>query len=98
MTRTNLLGLSVAVVVIAVVSTRWDTASAQEKKAPAKLAWEYKVVAKDVDDMAPRNASKDQAEFNKMGNDGWEYCETVGPVTNKGVRFVYVVFKKQRTP
>lgn len=71
-----------------------DAASAQEKPAAVAQKWEYKMVAKDVDGLAPRNPRNEEAEFNQLGADGWELCATVGPATNKGLRFVYFIFKR----
>lgn len=48
--------------------------SAQDKAAPPKTVWEYKV-----------SAETDEATLNKLGAEGWELCGTTQKIATKPV-------------
>jgi hypothetical protein len=60
---------------------------AQEKAAPSVQKWEYRIILPDnVED--PR---ANQAQFDKLGADGWELC-----VAHSSTRPNYCVFKRPK--
>jgi hypothetical protein len=86
--------LAAAVVLVVAFASR-DPASGQEKPAAPAAAWEYKVVTKLANHMA---AAREEAEFNKLGGEGWELAATTGPrsSTATGVAEVGFVFKRPK--
>ena len=89
------LSASVAGVALLILlaSVPWQPVSGQEKPAPAIQKWEYKVVAKAVADLSPNET---EAEFNKLGAEGWELCATVNPAPPPRVAVVTFVFKRAK--
>jgi hypothetical protein len=60
---------------------------AQEEAPPAVQKWEYKVVLPD-DALDPR---KNEAQFNRLGADGWELCAAQGNTSPN-----YCIFKRPK--
>ncbi len=82
-----LLGMA-AVVLLAVLLTR-GPALALEKTALAGPRWEYKIVL--LENGADNDPRMNQANFDKLGMDGWELAEV-----EASVRPFFCVFKRPR--
>ena len=69
------------------------TTQAQEKK-PKEIRWEYKVVSKTLLETSLRG---DEAEFNRLGGEGWEMCGTVSPTSGRPILTITYIFKRVKT-
>ena len=91
MKRACVLAVSVGVAVgLLVASLGRGPASAQDKPAPAGPRWEYKVVTK-----AALVLPADEAELNRLGDEGWELA-AVGARTKDGQPAASFVFKRPK--
>ena len=87
---TRTVGIGLATVLGLILLAAWlsrEPVGAQEKPAPILQKWEYKIVLPDnVED--PR---ANQAQFDKLGAEGWELC-----AVHSSTRPNYCVFKRPK--
>ena len=93
MKKTFVLG-SVVGIFLLMASFSRDPVSGQDKPAPAAPKWEYKVVTKLAKDIGDFRQLTDEAEFNKLGDAGWELSVSVGPTQAdpRAGKFLIVTF------
>ncbi len=82
-----------AVVGLAFAWLSREPAAAQDKPAHAGVKWEYKIVHKPVAQLTEKEG---QAEFNKLGEDGWELCATISTTSSRGPWGVFVFKRPKR--
>lgn len=89
---------AVACVVMALPADALIPTRVVSEESPPRVVkkWEYKIVARDVDDLSARKPQQDEELLNKLGDEGWELGGLLGPTTNHGVRFVHLIFKRPK--